>query len=112
MKRLMADKKRLQILSSCAKSLQAHASIVEAVSETVRGDADDLNESGKEKTNKFALLVAQIKDAAAHVEELSGVKVSHSDSSLLPFSLASLRSRHVYHCLLWIVSAEFLPYMS
>lgn len=82
----------MQILESCAKSLQTHANVVEAITETLRGNADDLDESGKEKINKFALLVAQIKDAAAHVQELSGVKASHSISISLEISTISLDS--------------------
>jgi hypothetical protein len=66
----------LQVLSSCAKSLQTHAAIVEAVAETVRGDIEESDDNGGETLNKFALLVAQIKDAAAGVEQLRDVNVS------------------------------------
>jgi len=89
----------LQILDSCAKSLQTHAAIIEAIAETLRGDADDHDESGKEKINKSSLLVAQIKDAATGMEELRDVKVSHSISSFLPFLVALLRFRHMNHCI-------------
>ncbi|KAI4852551.1 hypothetical protein E4T44_01412 [Aureobasidium sp. EXF-8845] len=65
------------VLSSCAKSLQTHAAIVEAVAETMRGDVDDSNENGGKTLNKFALLVAQIKDAAAGVEQLRDVNSCH-----------------------------------
>jgi hypothetical protein len=66
----------LQVLSSCAKSLQTHAAIVEAVAETMRGDVDESDGNGGKTLNKFALLVAQIKDAAAGVEQLRDVNVS------------------------------------
>jgi hypothetical protein len=66
----------LQVLSSCAKSLQTHAAIVEAVAETMRGDMDEPDENGGKTLSKFALLVGQIKDAAAGVEQLRDVNVS------------------------------------
>jgi hypothetical protein len=66
----------LQVLSSCAKSLQTHAAIVEAVAKTMRGDVDESDENAGKTLNKFALLVAQIKDAATVVEQLRVVSVS------------------------------------
>jgi hypothetical protein len=66
----------LQILESCAKSLQTHAAIVQAVAETLRGDVDEFDENGQERMNKFALLVGQIKDAAAGIEQLKDTNVS------------------------------------
>lgn len=75
--------------------MQTHAAIIEAIAETLRGDADDHDESGKEKINKSSLLVAQIKDAAAGMEELRDIKASHSISVSLSFLVALLRSRHM-----------------
>ncbi|KAI4736836.1 hypothetical protein E4T50_12680 [Aureobasidium sp. EXF-12298] len=72
------------ILESCAKSLQTHAAIVEAVAETLRGDVDESDENSKENLNKFALLVGQIKDAAAGVRQLGHVNVDKEDSPPLP----------------------------
>jgi len=70
--------------------LQAHAAIVEAVAETLRSNADDHDGSDRNKTNKFALLVAQIKDAAAGVEQLRAVNVSHDIPPLSPLLFALL----------------------
>ncbi|KEQ75108.1 hypothetical protein M436DRAFT_42482 [Aureobasidium namibiae CBS 147.97] len=87
------------ILDTCAKSLQTHAAIIEAIAETLRGDADDHDESGKEKINKSSLLVAQIKDAAAGMEELRDVKEkspplpTESDFDSEPEVLSSKRSK-------------------
>ena len=80
----------MQILESCAKSLQTHAAIVEAVAETMRGDVDELNENGQETSKKFALLVGQIKDAAAGVEQLRAANVSHDIPPFSPLLFALL----------------------
>ncbi|KAI4729653.1 hypothetical protein E4T49_02398 [Aureobasidium sp. EXF-10728] len=67
------------ILKSCAKSLQTHAAIVEAVSETVNGSTNQSDQSSK-KLDKFRLLVGQIKDAAAGIEELRSANTKTEQS--------------------------------
>jgi hypothetical protein len=65
--------------------LQTHASIVEAIAETLSAEADEsLDDGGVKASNKYSLLVGQIKDAAAGVDQLRNINVSHQYSSILP----------------------------
>jgi len=67
--------------------LQIHASIVEAIAETLSADADEcLDDGGVKASRKYSLLVGQIKDAAAGVEQLRDLNVSHK----LHFTLCCL----------------------
>ncbi|KAG9966362.1 hypothetical protein KCU61_g1195, partial [Aureobasidium melanogenum] len=68
------------ILESCVKSLQTHASIVEAVAETMNGNVEQPHESDGKKSNKYRLLVDQIKDAATGVEQLKSVNAKKDGS--------------------------------
>ncbi|THY30720.1 hypothetical protein D6D01_03160 [Aureobasidium pullulans] len=73
------------ILKSCAKSLQTHASIVEAIAETLSAEADEsLDDGGVKASNKYSLLVGQIKDAAAGIEQLRNINVKKEKSSTPP----------------------------
>ncbi|CAD0055120.1 unnamed protein product [Aureobasidium pullulans] len=73
------------ILKSCAKSLQTHASIVEAIAETLSAEADEsLDDGGVKTSNKYSLLVGQIKDAAAGVEQLRNINVKKEKSPTPP----------------------------
>jgi hypothetical protein len=85
--------KKMQVLSSCAKSLQTHAAIVEAVAETMRGDVDESDEKDGKTLNKFALLVAHIKDAAAGVEQLRDVNVSRPYFLVSPLLVCFSRTK-------------------
>lgn len=83
--------------------MQTHAAIVEAVAETLRGDVDESDEKSKENLNKLASLVGQIKDAAAGVEQLGHVNVSHAISTSHSSFPASLRCRHTVRLLLSLI---------
>ncbi|KAG9556446.1 hypothetical protein KCU71_g14790, partial [Aureobasidium melanogenum] len=72
------------ILESCVKSLQTHASIVEAVAETMNGNLEQFDGSDGKKSNKYRLLVDQIKDAATGVEQLRSVNAKEDESPPLP----------------------------
>ncbi|KAG9661051.1 hypothetical protein KCU95_g7836, partial [Aureobasidium melanogenum] len=72
------------ILESCVKSLQTHASVVEAVAETLNGNVEQSDGSDGKKSNKYRLLVGQIKDAAAGVEQLRSVNSKKDGSPPLP----------------------------
>ncbi|THZ14837.1 hypothetical protein D6C89_09991 [Aureobasidium pullulans] len=73
------------ILKSCAKSLQTHASIVEAIAETLSAEADEsLDDGGVKASNKYSLLVGQIKDAAAGVDQLRNIIVKKEKSPTPP----------------------------
>jgi hypothetical protein len=64
--------------------LQTHASILEAIAETLSAEADEsLDDGGVKAFNKYSLLVGQIKDAAAGVEQLRHLNVSHQFSSIM-----------------------------
>lgn len=58
------------------KSLQTHAAIVEAVAETIDDNVGQPAGSDGKKSNKYRLLVNQIKDAAAGVKQLRSENVS------------------------------------
>ncbi|THX50080.1 hypothetical protein D6D06_08194 [Aureobasidium pullulans] len=75
----------MDILKSCAKSLQTHASIVEAIAETLSAEADEsLDDGGVKASNKYSLLVGQIKDAAAGVDQLRNINVKKEKSQTPP----------------------------
>ncbi|KAK6004478.1 hypothetical protein QM012_008340 [Aureobasidium pullulans] len=78
--RIEFDSLLQEILESCVKSLQTHAAIVEAVAETMNGDAKQSNEPDGKQSNKYRLLVDQIKDAAAGVEQLRSVNAKKDGS--------------------------------
>ncbi|KAH0022762.1 hypothetical protein KCU78_g5666, partial [Aureobasidium melanogenum] len=73
-----------EILESCVKSLQTHASIVEAVAETMNDNFEQSNKSDGKEANKYKLLVDQIKDAAIGVEQLRSVNAKKDGSPPLP----------------------------
>ncbi|KAG9531373.1 hypothetical protein KCU73_g5084, partial [Aureobasidium melanogenum] len=73
-----------EILESCVKSLQTHASIVEAVAETMNDNFEQSNKSDGKEANKYKLLVDQIKDAAIGVEQLRSVNAKKDKSPPLP----------------------------
>ncbi|KAG9519741.1 hypothetical protein KCV07_g4683, partial [Aureobasidium melanogenum] len=73
-----------EILESCVKSLQTHASIVEAVAETMNDNFEQSNKSDGKEANKYKLLVDQIKDAAIGVEQLRSVNAEKDGSPPLP----------------------------
>ncbi|KAH0018642.1 hypothetical protein KCU78_g7076, partial [Aureobasidium melanogenum] len=73
-----------EILDSCVKSLQTHASIIEAVAETMNGNVKQSDGSDGKKSIKYKLLVDQIKDAAAGVEQLRSVNANKDGSPPLP----------------------------
>ncbi|KAI5275917.1 hypothetical protein E4T47_01128 [Aureobasidium subglaciale] len=70
------------VLNACAKSLQAHAEIVEAVAETIAVNSDKDSVDGTKVSNKYALLVGQIKDAAIGVEKLGVANVKRESPPL------------------------------
>ncbi|KAG9695008.1 hypothetical protein KCU95_g4721, partial [Aureobasidium melanogenum] len=73
-----------EILESCVKSLQTHAAIVEAVTEAMNGNVELSDGIDRKKSIKYRLLVDQIKDAAAGVEQLRSVNVKKEESPPLP----------------------------
>ncbi|KAH0152313.1 hypothetical protein KCU67_g9886, partial [Aureobasidium melanogenum] len=73
-----------EILESCVKSLQTHASVVEAVAETMNGNVEQSDQSDGKKSIKYKLLVDQIKDAAIGVERLRSVDTKKDGSPPLP----------------------------
>ncbi|KAH0381707.1 hypothetical protein KCU92_g6826, partial [Aureobasidium melanogenum] len=73
-----------EILESCVKSLQTHASIVEAVAETMNDNFEQSNKSDGKEANKYKLLVDQIKDAAIGVEQLRSLNAKKDKSPPLP----------------------------
>ncbi|KAI5200857.1 hypothetical protein AUEXF2481DRAFT_471905 [Aureobasidium subglaciale EXF-2481] len=70
------------VLNACAKSLQAHAEIVEAVAETIAVNSDKDSVDETKVSNKYALLVGQIKDAAIGVEKLGAANVKRESPPL------------------------------
>jgi hypothetical protein len=60
-------------LQSCAKSLQAHVAIVEAVAETMRGD---VNEKAMDKLEDLLFLATEVRNAATAIEVVSNDNVS------------------------------------
>ncbi|KEQ59120.1 uncharacterized protein M437DRAFT_22492, partial [Aureobasidium melanogenum CBS 110374] len=73
-----------EILESCVKSLQTHATIVEAVAETMNGNVEQSDGTDRKESIKYRLLVDQIKDAAAGVEQLRSVNLKKEESPPLP----------------------------
>ncbi|KAH0371219.1 hypothetical protein KCU65_g1884, partial [Aureobasidium melanogenum] len=73
-----------EILGSCVKSLHTHAAIVEAVAETMNGNTEQSDGTDGKKSNKYRLLVDQIKDAAAGVEQLRSANTKKEESPPLP----------------------------
>ncbi|THX31803.1 hypothetical protein D6C76_10199 [Aureobasidium pullulans] len=62
-----------------------HASIVEAIAETLSAEADEsLDDGGVKTSNKYSLLVGQIKDAAAGVDQLRNINVKKEKSTTPP----------------------------
>ncbi|KAI5203401.1 hypothetical protein E4T39_04206 [Aureobasidium subglaciale] len=70
------------VLDACAKSLQAHAEIVEAVAETLFINSGGNCFDGVKVSNKHALLVGQIKDAAIGVEKLGATNIKRESPPL------------------------------
>jgi hypothetical protein len=74
------------------KSLQTHASIVEAVAETMNDNFEQSNKSDGKEANKYKLLVDQIKDAAIGVEQLRSLNVSFLHLFCFPKTLVIVSS--------------------